>query len=146
MDVPGLDVELVLELDGTDDDLMAQVVAIKAVKDAIKEYEGLLADSLYERVGHGDFDSPTGRVKVNRPKRRTKWKKQELVSAIRSDKVVVADPDTGEILSEADKLFHPTLGAFNPPAPRTSVLRDVMDLDPDEYCESMPGSPTVSVL
>lgn len=129
--------------------MLAQVEDIGRQARYLKE---LVTEALVAAMG-GDRKADIaglGVVEVRGGRKRTKWDTTELARHIANRALV--DLDTGELkastLAEAADLVLTELVACAPMTPsmawRVGALRD-RDIDPDEWCESVPAPPTVQI-
>jgi hypothetical protein len=86
-----------------------------------------LPDKRVTVEGVGTFEMHAG-------KKRTKWDKEALLSAVLDSRLV--DTETGELLDETP--VGKVLTVWNLGVPRTTALK-ARNIDPDEFCETEPA-------
>jgi len=133
-------VNLTVDIDGTDTDLAHNLDQIDQAISVLRDARSELAQTLFDRHGHHTFDvDGLGRVEIRRGRNRTEWDREQLLSKVRTSRIL--DSRTGELESELDAV----LAVWNLPAPRTTVLK-ARGIDPDEYCASAPSAPQVKIV
>lgn len=122
-------------------DMVRTLHELRETMRALKEFDGALTDAIAAEMRYGvpiDIDG-VGRAEVRRGKQRTRWDKESLRRAVLDSRLANED---GEIVDESplDKVEH----VWNLGQPRVTALRD-RGIDPDEFCEAVPGKVTVTI-
>lgn len=115
---------------------------LREITTRLAQIDALIVRHIYVTGEHGDTDiDGIGRVKVTRSRDRTKWDERGVAQAV-IDKQMEARG--GEMPNDPWEVAEWLLQVYGVNYCRVTPLR-ALGLEPDDYCDSTPGKPTVQL-